>query len=102
MVEADLQRFYRVDLADYWRGELSPRRLSVLIEQLPPDSATARKYSDADGWSRLEFLVSDLFQAFTGEIHPARPKPKTASRYDKLRAALEAQKARLHAPEEDA
>jgi hypothetical protein len=102
VVEADLQRFYHVDLADYWRGELSPRRLSVLIEQLPPDSATARRYSDADGWSRLEFLVSDLFQAFTGEIHPARPKPKTASRYDSLRAALEAQKARLHAPKEAA
>lgn len=99
MIEADLQRFYHVDLAGYWRGELSPRRLSVLIEQLPPDSATARKLSGADGWTRLEFLVTDLFHAFTGEEHPARPKPtagSSANRYGRLRAALEAQKARLH------
>ncbi|QIG58545.1 tail assembly chaperone [Arthrobacter phage DrSierra] len=104
VVEADLQRFYHVDLADYWRGELSPRRLSVLIEQLPAESATARKLSGADGWNRLEFLVSDLYQAFTGEVHPARPKPTsgTSKRYDRLRAALEAQKARLHARPKEA
>lgn len=105
MVEADLQRFYRVDLADYWRGELSPRRLSVLVEQLPAESATARKLSGADGWNRLEFLVSDLYQAFTGEVHPARPKPSSgssSSRYDRMRAALEAQKARLHASPKEA
>ncbi|UIW13268.1 tail assembly chaperone [Arthrobacter phage Crewmate] len=97
VVEADLQRFYGVDLADYWLGELSPRRLSVLIEKLPPDSATARHYAKADGWDTHAFLLADLFHAFTGEVHPARPKPQGASRYAELRARLEAQKARLHA-----
>ncbi|CCQ44311.1 putative uncharacterized protein [Pseudarthrobacter siccitolerans] len=100
MVEADLQRFYQVDLTAYWRGELSLRRLSVLIENLPPESSLVRKFGGADGWTRLEFLVTDLFQAFTGEVHPARPKPQVESRYSKLRAALEAQKARLHTPKE--
>lgn len=98
MVEADLQRFYHVDLADYWRGELSPRRLSILIEQLPPTSATARRYAKADGWDLHAFLLADLFHAFTGEIHPSRPKPQGTSRYSELRARLEAQKARLHTP----
>ncbi|UVK63536.1 tail assembly chaperone [Arthrobacter phage Janeemi] len=98
VVEADLQRFYGVDLAGYWRGELSPRRLSVLIEQLPPTSATARHYAKADGWDLHAFLLADLFQAFTGEIHPARPKPQGPSRYAELRARLEAQKARLQTP----
>ncbi|QOP65075.1 tail assembly chaperone [Arthrobacter phage Adumb2043] len=102
VVEADLQHFYGVDLADYWRGGLSPRRLSVLIEQLPPTSATARHYAKNDGWDLHAFLLSDLFHAFTGEVHPSRPKPQGASRYSELRARLEAQKARLHAPKEAA
>ncbi|WGH21088.1 tail assembly chaperone [Arthrobacter phage Cassia] len=99
VVEADLQRFYGVDLADYWRGELSPRRLSVLIQQLPPTSATARHFANADGWDLHAFLLADLFQAFTGELHPARPMPQgPSSRYSQLRARLEEQKARLNRP----
>lgn len=98
-MEADLQRFYGVDLADYWRGELSPRRLSVLIEQLPPTSATARHYAKSDGWDLHAFLLADLFQAFTGELHPARPQPQgPSSRYAQLRERLEEQKARLNRP----
>ncbi|UIW13431.1 tail assembly chaperone [Arthrobacter phage Amyev] len=98
VVEADLQHYYGVDLADYWRGELSPRRLSVLIEKLPPTSATARHYAKTDGWDLHAFLLSDLFHAFTGEVHPSRPKPQGSSRYAELRARLEAQRARLHTP----
>lgn len=98
-MEADLQRFYGVDLADYWRGELSPRRLSVLVHQLPADSATSRHYANADGWDLHAFLLADLFQAFTGELHPARPQPQgPSSRYSQLRARLEEQKARLNRP----
>ena len=94
-MEYDLQRYHGVDLADYWRGGLSLRRLSVLIAGLPPESATARKYAEAPGWDTHAFLLADLFQAFTGEIHPSRPQAKKPSRYADLRAALEAQKARL-------
>ena len=39
-VEADLLRYYRIDLLDLWRGGLSLRRVGVLIAGLPPDSLT--------------------------------------------------------------
>jgi transcriptional regulator of met regulon len=54
-----------------------------------------RKHSGSDGWTRSELLLTDLFHAFTGNPHPARPQPKTESRYAKLRKSLEAQKERL-------
>lgn len=101
-VEADLQRFYGVALADYWRGGLSIRRLSVLIHHLPPESACARQLSRAStGWDVHAFLLSDLYHAFTGNPHPARPKPEAASkssRYATLRKALEAQRERVRPP----
>lgn len=99
VVEADLQRFYGVDFADYWRGELSIRRLSVLIHHLPPESACARQLSKTEaGWDVHAYLLSDLYHAFTGNPHPARPKPEAANkstRYSTLRKALEAQRERL-------
>jgi len=97
VVEADLQRFYGVDLAAYWRGELSLRRLSVLVSRLPADSATARKHADVNpDWTVEAILIADLWAAWTGKPHPALPKPKSAStRYASLRARLEEQRARL-------
>jgi len=41
VIEADLQRFYGVRLTDLWTGQLSLRRLRVLLDHLPLDSATA-------------------------------------------------------------
>lgn len=94
-VEADLQRYYHVDLADFWRGELSLRRLSVLVNCLPSDSATARSASSVPaGWDVHAFLLADLYHCWTGSPHPERPQPKKASRYAELRRALEAQKER--------
>jgi hypothetical protein len=105
-VEADLQRFYGVALLDFLRGELSLRRLSVLIHHLPPEAATVRLLSKAEtGWDVVAYLLADLYHALTGSKHPARPTPEAASkssRYSKLRKALEAQKARIGTPNDDA
>jgi len=87
-----------VDLLDLWRGELSVRRLSALIENLPPDSATEHRLSGIPrGWDRSEFLTADLFHALTGEPHPDRPKPSKAARHRELVARLEQQRARMAA-----
>lgn len=98
-MEADLQR-YGVDFADYWRGTLSLRRVSVLLHYSPEDSACKRLDVDLPpGWDVHALLLADLFHAFTGEPHPSRPtggKGKS-SRYAEQRAALEAQRARLKA-----
>ena len=39
-MEADLQRYYGVDLRDLWRGGLSLRRMGVLVVGLPAESLT--------------------------------------------------------------
>jgi hypothetical protein len=41
-IEADLQRFYNVDLLDMYRpdGKLSLRKVVVLVNHLPPESTT--------------------------------------------------------------
>jgi hypothetical protein len=101
-LEFDLQRYHGIDVADYWRGELSLRRLSVLVYHLPPESATARKFNpDVAGWTVEAYLLAHLYQTLTGEPHPALPKEQRASngksRYRELRAALEAQRARREA-----
>jgi hypothetical protein len=98
-VEADLQRFYRVDLAEFYRGELSVRRLSVLVDHLPHEAATtAARLGTEPGWSLATVLTADVFHALTGKAHPARPAPRpgaaSTGRYRALRARLEAQKAR--------
>lgn len=41
-MEADLHRYYQIDLLDLWRGTLSPRKIRVLVKHLPPESATVR------------------------------------------------------------
>jgi hypothetical protein len=81
-----------------WRGGLSLRRLSVLVAHLPPDSAVyALRHSIPAGWGLTEFLLTDLYAAFTGQEHPARPKPESGSRASDLAARLKAQRERLAA-----
>jgi len=91
-IEADLLREYRVDLRRLGRG-LSYRRLGVLIEGLPSDSAFGRALArdappvemteedEARAW-RLEHhllaLVADLLSAANwqrGGGQGSRPKP---------------------------
>jgi hypothetical protein len=49
-IEADLHRFYNVDLLDVFRGKLSPRKALVLINALPDTSATVAHMHNGDRW----------------------------------------------------
>ncbi|CAM3624598.1 hypothetical protein GCM10009799_05930 [Nocardiopsis rhodophaea] len=84
-VEADLARYYRIELADLWRGRLTLRRLAVLVRHLPTDSATYRALG-GDGWTLGNYLQADLVHAMTGQPHPADPRVKQAE--DEKRARL--------------
>lgn len=100
VLEADLQRHHGIDLAEFYRGELSLRRLSVLVQYLPADSATARLANDGEApWQVEHYLLSHVYTALTGKPHPGIPKaPAMAaktSRASNARARLEAQRARL-------
>lgn len=91
-----MQRVYGLDLADLWRGKLSLRKLAVLVSHLPPGSAVWTVETDLDyGWTLTDILLTDLFHAFTGEEHPARPKPKAAKKdATSMLEKLKAQRAR--------
>lgn len=39
-VEADLQRYYQIDLADMYRGKITPRRVAVLVQHFPRGAMT--------------------------------------------------------------
>lgn len=76
-MEADLQRFYGIDYRDRWRGDLTLRRIFVLVKHLPPESAVG--YVARDGkphWSLEAILLDTLRMALTGtKERPAKPHP---------------------------
>ena len=52
-----------MDVLDYYRGDLSPRRLRVLLDQLPAHSRTKARLSgdlSGDRWGSVEHLLSSL------------------------------------------
>ncbi len=58
-LEADLLRHYGVDLLGWYRGELSSRRLAVLVRHLPRDSAFRLAHEgEAAGWSLGDQLLA--------------------------------------------
>ncbi|MEV7197194.1 hypothetical protein AB0N81_36110 [Streptomyces sp. NPDC093510] len=58
-LEADLLRFYGLDLLDWHRGRLSSRRLATLIRHLPGDGAVARETEgEAAEWSVGDYLLA--------------------------------------------
>lgn len=104
MIEADLQRFYQVDLADVWRGRVSWRRLKNLVDYLPPDAmlyVVARKSEVY--WPIEAYLLDDIRMALTGskekpaKPHPARPKSAAKTFTPQRREALLAAQARRRA-----
>lgn len=88
-MEADLLRYYGVDLLDYYRGRLSTRRLRVLVQHLPRQAALVRQmHGEQVEWGLTEHLLAAtvdqlaisnwLFaSAHTPENAdpPARPEP---------------------------
>lgn len=65
-VEADLHRYYRIDLLDLYRGKLSVRKLLSLIWGLPHGSALhIALHGDEARWTPGDYLLAsavDLLQ----------------------------------------
>lgn len=76
MVEADLHRWYHVDLVDLYRGRLSLRKVGVLVRHLPAEAATVEKITGNPAWSLEAILLDDLRMALThSEKRKAKPHP---------------------------
>lgn len=84
--DAALQATYapRDPIAQYLRGRITTRRLRVLFEGLPPDSAFHRAQREND-WTDLEWMTRDTnyrtqrllwyVESFLTESKPDRPEP---------------------------
>lgn len=87
-MEADLQRWYTEDYRDRWRGNLTLRRIYVLITHLPPESAVAGLLRGGRmHWSLEAHLLDEVRIASNpgtkerpAKPHPSRPKPSDAPR----------------------
>lgn len=79
-VEADLLRFYGLRLGELFRGNLSPRLLINLIEQLPPDSAlAAAQHGEIATWdvaTGILALIADNTAIANWQRASARSKTK--------------------------
>lgn len=100
-MEADLRRFYSVDYRDRWRGGLTLRQLSNLVQHLPPESATAALAREGlPYWSIEAHLLDDLRMVEVGtkknpaKPHPLRPKPRRRNDPTKVAAHRRRTKAR--------
>jgi len=77
-VEADLSRYHQIRYSNRWRFDPDGRRLltlreiAVRVKYLPPDSATSIALGGS-GWRLEHFLAAHIFQATTGNPHPALP-----------------------------
>lgn len=57
-IEADVLRYYpSQDVAHWWQGDLSSRRLALMIEHLPEDSATWKSRRD-NPWTEATHLLA--------------------------------------------
>jgi hypothetical protein len=78
-VEADLSRYYSLDLRDLWRFDsngsrkLTYRMIQSRIRHLPFDAATTLALGGT-GWGLEHHLAADIFHAFAGIPHPGLPK----------------------------
>ncbi|SFK72962.1 hypothetical protein [Streptomyces pini] len=81
-VEADLMRHYPGygpggPLAAFWQRRISLRLLRVMVENLPPDGATARAQAGHD-WRHVDYAaenVVDLLAQFVTDFRNAHRDP---------------------------
>lgn len=59
-IEADLQREYRIDIADWYRGDMSSRRLLVLLDELSENSGYKREFERDGNWPVWQQMLKHL------------------------------------------
>lgn len=76
-MEADFARFYPgIDYLDRYRRteagrpRLSTRKLLLLVDHLPPESAFVSARAERYPMSREQAALYDLYAAFSGKQHP--------------------------------
>ena len=86
-LEADLARYYQLDLADMWRGRLSVRRVSVLVHHLPPGCAVRSTGFDDYDWDGVTQEVVNLHDQLRRAINKNSPELPRPGDQAKMRSA---------------
>jgi len=89
-LRADFRRFYGVAFDDVRRGRVPLADACAFVADLLaiPTSATARAANgDERPWDLTEYLLAHVWQALTGEKHPALPKQAARAHSDPKRQA---------------
>lgn len=79
-VEADLQRYYGVRYADRFTGDMTIRRLLVLVQGLPQESLFKSVTSEVLPTSVEAQLLMEIAESLHGKSHPRRTAFKDAER----------------------
>ena len=58
-IEADLEREYGRDILDWYRGELSSRKLLVLLEELSDNASLKKEFSES-GWPEWVQILAEI------------------------------------------
>lgn len=80
-LEFDLHRFAGLDLADLYRGIITPRKVAVILEHLPPDSAVRRRVGGDGSLTVQEHALRQLFHLGELQLYQGgggkgkKPKP---------------------------
>ena len=90
-VEADLQRYYGVRYADRFTGDMTIRRLLVLVQGLPQESLFKSAVYEVVPTSVESQLLMEISESLSGKSHPRRTAFKDA---DRLRREAAERKAR--------
>lgn len=89
-LRADLRRFYGLGLDDFRRGRVPLADLCAIAADVLtiPTSATARASNHGDRpWDLADYLLAHIWQALTGEKHPALPKQVSRANAEPKRQA---------------
>lgn len=68
-LEADFQEFYRTDLGGLFTGELSMRRVGVLIDGLPTGCRTRKLFGGPGAWSEETTAIVAMGNRLEGMIY---------------------------------
>lgn len=100
-LEFDLHRYCGLDLADMYRGTITTRKVAVLLEYLPPDSAVRRRVGGEGSLTIQEHALRNLFHAAQLQLYQggggkgSKPKePQIPPTYEHQRQVDERNQAR--------
>lgn len=83
-LEADFEHYYNLDLADLYRGNLTPRKAQVLAIRLPPGALTWQEVGTDAAWSTESHLLAQVvdtlnaanYQRAGGKGEKPKPVPR--------------------------